>query len=526
MKKVKRNLMATRFLRAPASWLALLVLLAQPGSSAGSGLAQQPAVADAIVVLDLWIEEQMTHQALPGLALGVVYEDQLVWAKGYGYADLESRSPVTPETLFRIGSITKLFTSTAILQLRDQGKLHLDDPLVRHLPWFSVESPFENTVPITLRHLLTHTSGLPREAAIPYWTSHIFPAPEELRRVVPTQRAVYPPETQYKYSNLGMALLGEVVARVSGMPYQEYVSEQIFRPLDMEDSTVSPSPEHHGRMVTAYRRQQPDGGRGVFAYYDTAGLASAANIVSSVGDLARFAALHLVGAGRADGAPVVKLSTLREMQRPHWVNSRWSGGRGLGFGLSHRQGKTVVSHGGWVGGNRSHLLLVPKEKLGVIAMTNADDGSPSQFSYQVYDALGPAILSALEAPSPEGSGVPKPLDSGASHQETARKAPADWQRYVGKYEDPWGWQYEVLVLGDRLAVYEHNYPPEESSTSSLTRLEPIGEHRFRLPDGESMVFELDAKGRVERIQRRYEYLYPQGLVPPEGQTEPLKIPEP
>ena len=118
---------------------------------------------------------QIEYRDQPGVSMGIVHGGKLIWAKGFGMSDLAAKTPATPKTIYRIASITKLFTSTAILQLRDAGKLGLDDPVVKFIPGFKVGDPFPDDPPITVRHLLTHTSGLPGEAAFPYWTDHEFP---------------------------------------------------------------------------------------------------------------------------------------------------------------------------------------------------------------------------------------------------------------------------------------------------------------------------------------------------------------
>ncbi len=478
-------------LRARFLVLLTLLFLALPvAAQAGDFLEEHPEVRDAVTLLDLWIQEQMAYQQIPGLSVGVVYDQEVIWSKGYGVEDLESQDPVTPATLFRLGSVTKLFTATAILQLRDQGKLRLDDPVAQHLPWFELQSSFEGAPEITLRHLLTHTAGLPREAAFPYWTTHEFPTSEEINAALRTQSAIYPPDKIYKYSNLGMALLGEVVVAASGQTYADYIEQHIFEPLGMTHSAVVPAAEDRQQMATAYMRRQPDGNREVMDYYETRGMAPAANIVSSVDDLARFGALHLQAAPDSGAGEVVKASTLHEMQRPHWVYSDWSGGRGLGFGISRRDDKTLVSHGGWIGGNRTHFLLAPGDDLAIIAMVNADDATPYQFSFQALDLVGAAIAEST-APPP-----------------TIRRVDPGWQRYLGVYTDPWGWEYQVMILEDGLVLYSHNYPPEDNVAEGITRLEPVESDTFKMSDGELVVFEMDDEGHVERIQRRYDFLYP------------------
>ena len=453
-------------------------------------LRERPEVADALEVLDMWIEQQVAHRNLPGLSIAIVFDQEIVWAKGYGYSDLEKKIPATPATVYRIGSVTKLFTSTAILQLRDQGKLRLDDPVSMHLPWFRVRNPFPDAPEITIRQLLTHTSGLPREAAFPYWTDHVFPTREELAESVPGQDAVDPPETTYHYSNLGMSLLGEVVTEVSGRPWADYVEEKILQPLGMLSSSAAPGEELLRRRATPYMLRTPDGARGIFDYYDAGAIGPAANMVSTVEDLARFASLQFHD-GSAGEDRIMKGSTLREMQRVHWVYDSFSGGRGLGFVVSHRDGKNFVGHGGWIGGNRSHLLLVPSEKIAVVAAVNADDGSPYPFTSQAHKVVGPAILKATREPA-----APKP-----------EMDPA-WQSYLGLYTDPWGWEYEVLILGGDLVMYGYNYPPSDNASSGFTRLTPIEGSTFRMPDNELVTFELDENGKVERIKKRSDYLFP------------------
>ena len=481
--------------------LAISILLLPGAATAGDTaqpLASDTGVKAAIQLLDLWVEEQMAHQDLPAVVLGVVHDQEVVWTRGYGFADRENGVAATPETLFRVGSVTKLFTATAILQLRDAGRLGLDDHVVNHLPWFAVESEFADDGPITLRQLLTHTSGLPREAAFPYWTEHVFPTREQVRAALPGQKAIYAPASRYKYSNLGLSLLGEVVAAVSGTSWAEYIATHLFQPLGMASSSGDPNTEELAARAVSYMRRLPDGTRPIFEYYDTGAIAPAANILSNVDDLLRFAKLQF-RTGPAGGPghdQVVSGATLREMHRPHWVYDSWRGGRGLGFSVSRRGGKTIVSHGGWIGGNRTHFLTVPSETIAVVAFTNADDGSPGSFSYEAYDVLGPAIRAAVAARSPK--------------TETAAGPDPAWQAYVGTYTDPWHWEYRVLVLDGELVFYEHNYPPEEDAQDALTRLEPVAgaAHTFKMGDGELVVFEMSDEGTVERVRRRYEYLLP------------------
>ena len=196
-----------------------------------SNILSHQAVSSNINLLSAWIEAQMAYRGQPGLSIGVVYDQELVWAQGFGYADLERKMAATPGTLYRIASITELFTATAVLQLRDGGKLQLDDPISRHLPWFKIQTQHPDAPPITIRHLLTHTSGLPREAPFPYWTDDMFPTREQIREALPGQETILPTETEWKYSNLALTLAGEIVASVSGQDYADFVQQNILAPL-------------------------------------------------------------------------------------------------------------------------------------------------------------------------------------------------------------------------------------------------------------------------------------------------------
>ena len=421
----------------PVTMILLILMVAAPTYSGNKFVARHPPVAEAIQLLDLWINEQMDWHRIPGVAIGIVYDQELIWAQGYGTSDVESQRPVTPQTIFRIGSVTKLFTATAVMQLRDAGKLHLDDPLTQHLPWFSIQNPYKNAPAITLRHLLTHTAGLPREAAFAYWTHHQFPDRDELRTSVAEQTLLAPPGSRYDYSNLGMSLLREVVAAVSGQTYGEYVQANIFDPLKMTRSAVVLPEDHRPDLSREYGLFLPDDSRRELTYYDAKALRAMGNITSTIEDLSHFAALQF-RTGLAGDDQILAGSTLAEMHRPHFVYPSWSGGRGLGFWLTRRENKTVVGHDGWIGAHLTRFIFNPAEKIAVIVMINTDAASTSAIANQAYDMVGSTIVAAVTPP-------PK-----------KQKASPAWRKYLGTYADPWGWEVQVLILDNQLVLYSHN----------------------------------------------------------------------
>src|SRR5438067_2653534 len=297
--------------------------MAKAGTGRGpAGLAEQPGVASGIALLEAWIESQMAYRGVPGLSLGIVCDQDLIWTRGFGYADLATKRPAAPDTIYRIASISKLFTSVAIMQLRDRGKLGLDDPIERHLPGFDLRGRKAGSPPVTLRQILTHTAGLPREAAYPYWTDFDFPTRERIEAALPDQEAIYPPETKWKYSNLGMALAGAVVENVSGEPYERYVRRYIFEPPGMESTSVEVPVERRERLSIGYGRRLPDGTRVTQPYSETRGIAPAAGLASTVEDLARFVSLQFRDSS-AGGNQIVNARTLQEMRRVQWLRPDW-----------------------------------------------------------------------------------------------------------------------------------------------------------------------------------------------------------
>jgi CubicO group peptidase (beta-lactamase class C family) len=205
-------------------------------------------------------------------------------------------------------------------------------------------------------------------------------------------------------------------------------------------------------------------------------------------DLARFAMLQFRD-GPAGGAQILKATTLREMQRPHWVEPDWTAGWGLGFRIQRTNGKTYVGHGGALRGYRTQLQTCPAEKIAVIVLTNADDGEPVKYADKAFAWVAPAIVKATApaaAPVPEG-----------------------WQRYAGRYRNAW-WDAQVLLIDGRLAMFDPSLP---DPMPNVIYLNPVAEHTFRAEtrngfasNAELVVFELDAAGRVRRIKAGENYL--------------------
>ena len=434
----------------------------------------------AFDVLSAWIDGQMAVRAWPGLSIAIVHDQAVVWARGFGWADLERRVAATPATRYRVASITKTFTATALLQLRDAGKLRLDDEVRAHLPWFTPATAFADAPPITIRHLLTHTTGLPREAPFPYWTDGVFPTLAQIRGAVASQSSILPTETRWKYSNLALVVAGEVVAAVSGATWGEYLRHHVLEPLGMRATLVDTPAADDARLARPYGRRLSDGARMAAHDSDVAGISAAAGLTTTVEDLSRFVMLQL--RTDASGGDVLRGSTLREMQRVHWLEPEWQAGWGLGFHIMRVGRRTLVGHSGVLRGYRSEYRFSPAEGIGVIVFINGDDGEPRLVIEKAFDWVAPAIAHP-QAPAP----APDPA----------------WQRYVGRYRGPMR-DTEIVTDGGRLLMI---YPELPDPTLAPAVLVAVGEHRFRIEAndgfgnyGESAVFEVDGADRVIRLR--------------------------
>ena len=453
------------------------------GDDVPSDMLNHPAVAGNINLLGAWIESRMAYSGVPGLSIAVVADQQILWQCGFGHANVERNEAAAPDTIYRIASITKLFTATAIMQLRDGGKLQLDDPLLHHLPWFNIRERFPDEPPITLRHLLTHTAGLPREPAFPHWVTSQFPTLSQIREKLGEQETVLARDAKLKYSNLALALAGEVVAAVSGVPYADYVRTQILKPLRMDSTFVAPVPVDHPRLATGYGRRLPDGTRALSPYTDGQGLTPAFNMATTVSDLAQFAMLQFRVDGKQENG-VLAPRTLREMHRVHYLGNDWQQAWGIGFSVWRDEGHTYVGHGGAVLGSRTRIALRPADKIGVIVFTNADDGLPEAYVMRAFRWLAPAIAAAR------------------AHPDKADKADPAWQAYVGKYRNVWR-DTEVLVRNGELLAID---PTLDDPLQLCARLRPEGDHTFRREEkhyggrhGELLRFEMGADGRAVRM---------------------------
>ncbi len=342
--------------------------------------------------LERLVRQAQREKRAPSIAAAVIRDGELVWETAVGAADVQAGLQATPDTQYRIGSITKTFTAAAIMQLRDAGKLDLEDTLDRHVEG-AAYTP-------SIRRLLSHASGLQRETHDDSWLTLRFARPDELLETLAQAELVLPSGARFHYSNLAFALLGIVVERVSGVPYQDYVRERLFGPVGLTRVTFEPeAPAAEGYLAQPYA----DG------VWDTIGVetgawASAGQLWGTAADICRWGAFLA-----APDESVLAPSTAEEMRTVQAISDheRWRTGYGLGLGLYRDGDRILAGHGGSMPGFIATLEFSAKEKVAVTALTNESEADLSELGVEL---LVTTVEEWPVAPDPWRVGEPPPDD--------------------------------------------------------------------------------------------------------------------
>jgi CubicO group peptidase (beta-lactamase class C family) len=344
--------------------------------------------------LERLVRREQRDKRLPSIAAAVVRDGEIVWETAVGAADVAAARESTPDTQYRVGSITKTFTAASVMQLRDAGKLDLEDTLDRHIPG-AAHRP-------TLRRLLSHTSGIQRETQDDAWLSLRFAPAEELVATLGDARQVLPPGARFHYSNLAFALLGIVVERASGLPYTEYVRTRLLEPLGLRRITFEPEqPAAVGYLVEQYVE-----GVAVETNVETGGWISAGQMWGTVRDLCRWATFLA-----APDESVLARATVEEMRTVQTLDDhvRWTGGYGLGLGLRRDGERIVAGHAGAMPGFIAGMLISPEDKIGAAVLTNSSEAEVERL---VLDLVARTVDAWPVAPEPWRVEAPPPADVG------------------------------------------------------------------------------------------------------------------
>ena len=481
--------------------LVVLLSIAGPALAQGNRIAPAPSQpqgltdpAEMEAFLDALLEKQMEENHIAGAAVSVVKDGKLFFAKGYGYANIAEGVPVDPEqTVFSIGSVGKLFTWTAVMQLVEQGKLDLDADINTYLD-FRIPDTFPE--PITVKHLMAHTSGLEER-----WfgsgvtdARDVLPAREFLIANLPVR--VHPPGKLAGYSNYNAILAGYIVAKVSGLPYDQYIQQNILDPLGMAHSTVQwPIPPSLSAAVSEGYTFRGDNRLVIPAYIpQPAGLPSGMHH-SSVTDMARFMIAHLGGGRYSDAnipeGRILKEATARKMQSTLYTADPRLQGSAYGFADMSDNGQRAIGHQGYLPPMHGLLLLLPDQNLGIYVVYNSESAGELTtqhvgFQRAFFDHYYPAP--AIDPIQP----------------------PADFSERAGRYE---GWyQYAsgphstlpkiIRLFGSHMAKISD--PGDGTLLANIGGLEKrfveVEPNYFRQVDGPfSLVFREDERGRIRYL---------------------------
>ena len=471
--------MSARFLPL----LVALVLGAPAGLTAqGPSESQERDLTDAFTLADAWLDAEQDFADLPGIAVAVVRGQDVAWKAAFGHLDVEAGVPLSPDARFHIASISKTFAAVAVMTLVEQGALGLDSRVDEVLPWFQPPARKGDNAPITIRNLLTHSSGLSREVVSPIW-SDLTKTPTGVKMQAELTEAppLYPSRTVFQYSNLAYLLLGEVVAHVSGMSYVEYLRAHVLDPLGL-DATVATYPAADYGTTHAIRYGEPTRDRAYprLGYTRSEGIASMGGLSSTVMDLARYASWQLRLHEDGARAEILRPSTLRDMHRVHFTDRDWTTTWGLGFAVAKGpEGETLVSHGGHLPGHVSQLLLDPGSDMAYVVMANSSGVASSAYARGLK-----SLVDKLE-------GVPEDAEHRLGRDQLAD--------FAGRYEmmegmgelffSPWEGRLAMVSFptdnpAEAMSLYEH------VEGDSFRRVRDDGDV------GEMLTFERGPDGRV------------------------------
>lgn len=343
------------------------------------------AVKYTTKIIDAWLPLKIQYDRIPGLAVGIVHKGKLVYQKGFGFADVESKITMSSETCFRIASISKTFTAIAIMQLVEQGKISLDDRIEKYLSWFKAQTKDADSSKVTIRQVLSHTGGVFRDGDTPHWQNGKFPNLVGLKKSISNKTVVFENLTKFKYSNFGFALLGEIIKKVSGLDYDEYVTEHIIKKLDMKRTAPDFNKEHNDWLAKGYSRPIPNKEREAFPHVKTNAYAPATGFLSNVSDLAKY--LAAMSQKLKEGDILINKESKKEMARAHWATGEKNESYGLGLDIYEIEKRKIVGHSGGFAGFITQISLDTQNDIGVITLTNTNDSSCGSINTGIFETI-------------------------------------------------------------------------------------------------------------------------------------------
>ncbi len=432
----------------------------------------RPAEASLTRRLEMLVDDGLQRLPVPGLNAALLVDDEVVWTYAVGTARFSPRTPLRPDHLHRIGSITKVFTAHAVLGLRDRGLLDIDAPVATYLPEFAPEGGER----VTIRHILCHGSGIETNASLDVWRTGVFPDDDGFREIIRSFRLVAPPMTYAKYSNASISMQGLIIAAVTGKTYEEHLQEAVLDPLGMSDTVFDQQGEERDRFAPGHSMPPYEERFLEAPHQDLKSWNACGMLLSTPSDTLKLAA--------AQWAPDSPWSdaTRREMHRLHNLDADepgWTLGYGLGWRL-HRHGERILAgHGGGYVGNRCQMELSLDDRVAVAVYANGNAAvGVTRLSHEL-------IAAAVEALPPA---KPKATD--------AEAVPERLRPYLGRYSvRHWG-ELEIAFDSEGLRF--------NGEGGRHIRLRELGDGRLEIGSSRSVgepvvITELDEQGRAKEI---------------------------
>ncbi len=452
--------------------------------------------------IDELAEKSMRAWGVPGVAIAIVEGDKVIYAKGYGVKELGKTDPVTAGTIFAIGSTTKAFTTAAMAMLVDEGKMGWDDPVRSYVEFFHLNDPMADAM-VTLRDLVSHRTGLSRNDLL--WYNSLSTRAEIIRKV-----AFVKPSRQFRsawqYQNIMFLTAGYAVGRASGGSWEQFVQRRILDPLAMTDADFSADVARTTPNHATPHRKNVTGKPEVIEWRNIDNIGPAGSLNASVNDMAKWIRLQL-NDGVFDGKRLISHSAFEEMRTPQMAIRPEDAGRntnsesneisyGLGWFLQDYRGLFLVQHGGAIDGFRTSVALVPKQKLGVVVMSNLDnENMPEALRYQIIDAVLGLPAHDWDAEliayfgKQEAAGRAS-LDRFLASRQKGTKPSLPLHAYAGTYEDRGYGELKIAVVGKNL----------ESHWSRVnSRLEHFHYDTFLMEDKSPLIFRLGPDANVESV---------------------------
>jgi CubicO group peptidase (beta-lactamase class C family) len=423
------------------------------------------AARAAAPYLDSWLGFRQRLLRVPGAQAALAVDGEVVLSTAHGFADVENQVALTRDHLFRVASHSKMFTATSILQLAESGKLRLDDPIAAQLSWLEGS----DVAGRTLRELLSHGSGIIRDGfdSNQWQLAQPFLDHEGLRRVALDDAAVLNTNERFKYSNITYSLLGEVVAAVSGIPYNDYVSRNVVDRLGLTNTAPELLPERADDYALGYSALGYADHRLPIDHVDTAAMSAATGFTSTAADLVRFVSAQRFGDDR-----LLTDDSKRRMQHAEWPTGGKDRWYGLGLEIEETDGHRTVGHGGGYPGHITGTRVDPVSGVAVSILTNAIDGP----------ARG-LVAGALAL-----------IDLAAADPAAGERVDATAERFCGRFANLWG-VTDVVRLGDRLVAIS---PEADAPAEDVARLVVAADDRLIVNTdngfggpGEAMVYSFD-----------------------------------